>query len=587
VSILLSQEQARAVASESSAVIVVASAGSGKTEVLAHRIERLLLESEDEGYRVLAVTYTVRAADELRERLVSRLGNLHRRVDADTIHGFALSLLRQHGTRIGLPPEPEILSRDADRFELLDSWLTQSGMSWPDDPARVFAQIDLARARCQSADLLDEWRQALDASGSLDFAAMLDRASELLEGPWLSRHLRRIYRHIVVDEAQNLSLAQYRFIKGLIGDPSSDHLCAVLVGDERQSIVGFAGADSELISRFAQDYSAERIELHTNYRSARRIVNVGLVVAKALGHPAEVMEHVEFPALGSVEIQKCKTEDEEAGFVASWVAELLSHGLDPKIVAPGEPRIVQAEDIAVLARAASSLRFVREALGDIGINSASGSTEDDWVTSTAGRVVVEVIAYKGAPEHMSTRRRLAQLCGSDKSDWPDLSILLQSASSPSVAHLSRLSDVSTVNDMLSIIPHLDVEEIDWPDDLIQLQYAWETFADRTHVAERTFGNFRQHIVRCQRGDALEPGVRLLTVHRSQGREFRAVALVACNDGQFPDFRARASEDLAAELRTFYVAVSRASRRLLISRSEERITRYGSRPTEPSRFLNYV
>ena len=108
--VALSDDQLRAVQSDSSAVVVVAGAGSGKTEVLAHRVERLLMASQDEGYRILAVSYTVKAADELRDRLAARLGDAHRRVDADTIHGFAHGLLRQHGTRIGLPIEPEVIT---------------------------------------------------------------------------------------------------------------------------------------------------------------------------------------------------------------------------------------------------------------------------------------------------------------------------------------------------------------------------------------------------------------------------------------------------------------------------------------------
>ena len=124
--------------------MVVAGAGGGKTEVVADRIERLLLDSEDDAYRVVAVSYTVKASDELRARLADRLGDLHRRVDTDTIHGFALSLLRQHGTRIGLPVEPEILSRNEDRAELLGSWLTQSGRSVPEDPSLMLAEFDLS-----------------------------------------------------------------------------------------------------------------------------------------------------------------------------------------------------------------------------------------------------------------------------------------------------------------------------------------------------------------------------------------------------------------------------------------------------------
>jgi len=326
--LVLSPDQQRAVLSDATAIVVVAGAGSGKTEVVAHRIERLLLDSEDDAYRVVAVSYTVKASEELRERLADRLGDLHRRVDTDTIHGFALSLLRQHGTRIGLPVEPEILSRNEDRAELLGSWLTQSGRSVPEDPSLMLAQFDLARARCQDVPLLADWREALRLNGAVDYAAMLERAVELVEGAWMSQHLKRIYQHVVVDEAQDLTPAQYRFLTLVIGDPSAEHLHAVLVGDERQSIVDFAGADRALIARFAEEYQAERIGLNTNYRSARTIIDVGRVVAGALGQPPSGSESVEFPAEGSVALRECSTEEAEGKFVSDWIAALLSDGLD-------------------------------------------------------------------------------------------------------------------------------------------------------------------------------------------------------------------------------------------------------------------
>ena len=127
----LSADQRRAVETTSNAVVVVAPAGSGKTEVVAQRLERLLSDSDPDGPRALALTYTVKAADELRDRLRLRLGDLAWRVDAETTHGFAMDLLRRHGTRIGLPREPEVLSRDVDRADLLQEWLAESGRRPP------------------------------------------------------------------------------------------------------------------------------------------------------------------------------------------------------------------------------------------------------------------------------------------------------------------------------------------------------------------------------------------------------------------------------------------------------------------------
>lgn len=587
-SIVLSSEQRAAVDSEASAIVVSAGAGSGKTEVIAHRIERILADTADEDFRVLAVSYTVKAADELRSRLADRLGGLHRRVDADTIHGFALSILRQFGTRIGLPTEPEVLTRDEDRLEVLEQWITAEGKPPIEDPAATFARIDLARSRCKAAPYLDSWRSALAARGALDYPAILERALELLESPWVGRNLRRTYRHAVVDEAQNLTRAQYLVLCKLAGPPDTDHLNLLLVGDARQSIVGFAGADPSLIASFERDYNASRFELRTNYRSAARIVLVGASVSKALGNATrDAGENIQYPAVGLVEVKTSPNEEAEGLLIADWASGLLDHGFDPSVIAPGESTSVTPEQIAVLGRSAASMRSTREALSARGIECAQSSTEDEWVTSTPAKVAIDLIAFMSAPEHRSIRRRLSTAAGVAVDDWSDLSILLTRASDPNVRLLTPTSAASSPEEFISSLASLPIDDEDWLSDIKLLIDCWRAFIDDVGASARTFGNLRQFIFRTQRGNDLSPGVRVLTIHKAQGREFRAVALVGCNEGQIPDFRAASAEDREAELRAFYVAVSRASRQLLLTRPAKRRTRYGDRVAEPSSFLAHV
>lgn len=582
VDLKLSEAQTRVVESTAPALVVVAPAGSGKTEVLARRIERILVESSDEGYRVLALSYTVKAADELKERLSTRLGDLHRRVDADTTHGFALSLLRSHGTRIGLPTEPEILTRDEDRVELLSDWLDGMGLQLPDNPVELFRSMDVARAQVTKSKYLDVWRDALASRGALDFPAMLERAVELTETGWVRSYLRRLYGHAALDEAQNLSRLQYQFLANVIGEPR-DNIDATLVGDERQSIVGFAGADATLILEFERRYAAQRIELRTNFRSAQAIVHAGHRIETALGLQSPVTDR-EYPARGLVRYVEYRNEDDEADGVGSWVDGLLNDGLPEEAVAPGEPRGVRPEEIAVLARSGAALRLARDALETKQIPSALSSSEDEWLASTPARLAMGLVAFRNAPSHPSTVRSISRI--SEIGVESDSSPFAAIGTSPSadVRELAGLESAETPEAFISMLSQLDVADPDWPDDLALLEETFATFCDRFRQHDRSFGNFNQHLARCRRGDSLSDGVRLLTVHKAQGREFKAVAIVGCNNGQFPDFRAREPEEKVAELRVFYVAVTRAARLLLLTRAAARRTRYGSRASEPSPYL---
>jgi DNA helicase-2/ATP-dependent DNA helicase PcrA len=176
----------------------------------------------------------------------------------------------------------------------------------------------------------------------------------------------------------------------------------------------------------------------------------------------------------------------------------------------------------------------------------------------------------------------------------DLRGILAESSNPAWRALSTICEVETVGGFVAALVELDMPESGetsqlaaWLSDVEQLRDSWAEFEESTQRSDLTWGNFKMFCSRKQRGDDLVPGVRLLTIHKAQGREFRAVAIVGLNDGQLPDFRAKTEEDQLSELRTFYVAVTRAQRVLLLTRSKSRLTSYGSRRSEPSAFLRFV
>lgn len=590
----LSPEQRAAVDSNARALVVVASAGSGKTEVVARRIQRLLLADPEGTGRVLALTYTVKAADELRARLDTRLGSLSRRVDSETIHGFAHGLLRTHGTRIGLPLEPELLARDEDRVELFRSWLRDRGEVEPEDLNSRLAGFDLARAKGEHVAGLNDWLQALDDNGALDYPGLLARATELLTVASARRQIRRLYSSVVVDEAQNLTKAQYDLLIALGSDEGEIAVPIMLVGDDKQSIVSFAGADPRLIATFTEAFAAERHELHTNFRSATALANASSKVAAALGHPAG--EEAAFAAPGMIAVEAFATEADEGATVAAWVEGLLENGLPHEAVGEDENRSLRAEDVAVLSRSAAGLRLVASALAEREIPFALSSTPGEWLATVAGRVVLEVVSLKAAPNHHSTYWELGRLLGAELAE--ESAEAVRDAILGSEDMLIRaIEGIVDLADVAELVPFLqevgvptalgDAEAANWQTDVLQFATSWAQFDGLTARSELTWANFKLHCSRAQRGDDLASGVRLLTVHKSQGREYAAVGVVGLNDGQFPDFRATTEAALRDELRTFYVAITRPRRVLMLTRAAVRDTRYGPRATQPSRFLALV
>lgn len=589
--VTLSVEQRAVVDSQEPALLVLASAGTGKTEVVARRIERLLTDHEAAPGRVLALSYTNKASNELRERFDTRLGSKAKQVDAETLHGFAHGLLRRSGTWIGLPAEPEILTRDEDRVTLLRDFLVERGQDPDADQLRkALRELDLARARRVSLpSLADDWQDAMEAVGALDYEGLHERATELLDVPAARRRLGRMYDHIVVDEAQNLSRSQYRLLAAVFGPPPLASMTVMLVGDDKQSLIRFAGGDKRILHTFANEYDASTYRLTRNYRSAAKIAKLGGVLARELKHSEPESSELTYPASGDVRVLELLDESDEAMHVASWVCGLLDNGLLESVLAPGEATGVRPEEIAVLGRSSASLRATELALEERGIQTTTSVNLDDLLVTDLGRAAVEVIGLKGA-DHIAPRWELGRLLDVDNDVTHEISTIREHLLNrvDAFTSLVALIDLDHPDQLIDILKKVgQADDATWHGDRLQLSDAWARYALGTDRGSRTWGGFRLFLTRLQRGNDLAKGVRLLTIAKSQGREYRAVAVVGLNDGQLPDFRATTEAEMNEELSNFYVAVTRASRALVLTRPKERATRYGSRKQTRSPYLSMV
>ncbi|HAE90455.1 MAG TPA: DNA helicase II, partial [Idiomarina sp.] len=280
----LNEKQATAVSADDRPMLVLAGAGSGKTRVLVHRIAWLIQERRYSPYSILAVTFTNKAASEMRGRVEQLLGSSVRNMWIGTFHGLAHRLLRAHYMDVGLPQNFQILDSD-DQQRLVKRLIKSMNLDekrWPAKQAQWYINGKKDEGlRAQHIETFDPTEQTLkqiyeayqescDRAGLVDFAELLLRAHELLrDNKTVREHYQKRFRHILVDEFQDTNSIQYAWIRLLSGQDN----IVTIVGDDDQSIYGWRGARVENIQQFLDDYpAAMTIRLEQNYRSTGNIL---------------------------------------------------------------------------------------------------------------------------------------------------------------------------------------------------------------------------------------------------------------------------------------------------------------------------
>ncbi|MGD8743117.1 MAG: UvrD-helicase domain-containing protein, partial [Granulosicoccaceae bacterium] len=282
----LNDQQREAVAAPPGNMLIVAGAGSGKTRVLAHRIAYLIRTGQATPHSILAVTFTNKAAREMRERIERMLDIPVRQMWVGTFHGIAHRLLRAHWREAGLPQTFQILDAEDQQRTIrrVMKQLEIDDARWPPKQVQWFinGQKDEGRRPAHVDDHGDIFQKTMiriyaayeeqcQRAGLVDFAELLFRAHELwLQHPDLLAHYQQRFRHILVDEFQDTNAIQYAWLRVLAGD----RIPLFAVGDDDQSIYGWRGARIENIQRFTDDFAnTQVIRLEQNYRSTGTILN--------------------------------------------------------------------------------------------------------------------------------------------------------------------------------------------------------------------------------------------------------------------------------------------------------------------------
>ena len=379
----LNPEQARAVTTTEGPLLILAGAGSGKTRVLAHRIAYLVGVKDVAPWRILAVTFTNRAAAELRERIISLVGEGGRDVMAGTFHALCARVLRQEGEAIGISRRFVIYDTD-DQQALMKQILREEDLPLTGEfrPSVVLGAISRAKNEMLDPTFLSEhaanhrerliarlatrYRERLHKAAALDFDDLLLEAVRLFdEAPDVLARYQERWRYLHVDEYQDTNRAQYLWVRAL----AAKHHNLCVVGDDDQSIYSWRGADLRNILDFERDWpDTAVVKLEQNYRSTQLILDAAHAVVSR--NTARKDKKLWTDNAGGVRIQRFEAynEEEEAEWIARQVEGLVG-GRSSALTRRADDEDVRfrAREIAVMYRMNAQSRAIEEAFLRYGI----------------------------------------------------------------------------------------------------------------------------------------------------------------------------------------------------------------------------
>jgi DNA helicase-2/ATP-dependent DNA helicase PcrA len=610
-------------------MLVLASAGSGKTRVLTERVRYILENTKKEG--VVALTFTNKAAEEILARL-DDMAEERDRCWIGTIHSIAQRVVEQYGHTIGLPHELHIYERDEDRKTMFLQSLRDTGvdidvfLNVSDDKTKKergqiiqnyldqFAYIkrellteDEVKVRYANDDRFwktyKEYQNSLIMSGGLDFDDILVYAHRiLLEQPWCAKLYRVKYKHVCVDEAQDLNKAQYEFIKAFCGEEIKS---LMMVGDPNQMIYGFNGASSDfLCNKYVSDYHPVRFEINDNYRSSRSVIRLANKLI-----PGSQVEN-DFALTGLCEIRSMPDETAEALWIASKIKTLLLKKADPEI--EGE---ITLANMVVIGRNRFVFREIERIfeVENISFSLKKGERKVE-PSSLFGKVLdLSVRLLINPKDWVGGKKLCVALNLPVPENWGEVDILKTFAlkiSSASVIFsdiqkelLMAVADINVNNPnvpklfdhfnnklatLKNNIPEDKVNELERS--LLELQEfrnCWTAF--RRKGLGESLSAFRNAIALGQlTNEQVGAGLTLSTVHTMKGLEKDIVFLVGMCEGVFPDYRAKSKKDIDEELNSAFVAITRAKRWIYITNPMQRVMPWGGvKSQQVSRFVSLL
>jgi len=625
----LNDAQRQAVTAPDEPTLVIAGAGSGKTRVLVHRAAWLIDVEGVHPQSLLAVTFTNKAAAEMRGRIEALLGIPVRHLWIGTFHGLAHRLLRRHWREAKLPQNFQIIDSD-DQLRLIKRILKNADA---DDgrfvPREVQYFINNQKDEGLRPEHLDdendphrretiayyrEYEAVCERGGLVDFAELLLRAHELWrDNPELLAHYRRRFRHLLVDEFQDTNAIQYAWLRLLAGKDG----IPFVVGDDDQSIYRWRGAKVEHIQQFRKDFPGTTVvKLEQNYRSTATILNAANAV---IANNAERMGKnlwTEGSEGESIKVYAAYNERDEAEFVVGRLKDWIAQGnvrADAAILYRSNAQSRVLEEGLINARIPyrvyGGLRFferaeIKDALAYLRL---IANRDDD---SSFERVVNRPTRGIGARtlEHMRAYAR-ANACSLWRAAGAVASDELTSRAANAVLafihlieRLAKETEDLSLEDTVDHVIHasglIDFFKKDKGEkgetrveNLLELVSAAKGFEPDPAEEMPPLDEFLAHAALESgegQADAWEDCVQLMTMHSAKGLEFPLVFLCGMEDGLFPHQRSISDPNgLEEERRLCYVGITRAKENLFITYAEQRRLHGMDNYSVPSRFLSEI
>jgi len=637
----LNPQQREAVTHQGAPLLVVAGAGSGKTRVLTRRIAYLLGERQIAPYEVLAITFTNKAAAEMRERVADLVGERARAMWVSTFHSACVRILRQEASRIGYTNSFTIYD-SSDSLRLLTVIIRELNLDSKQYAARAIQGV-ISAAKNEligPADYANQtnnhfeeiiaqifalYQRRLATANAMDFDDLIGKTVDILQRfPEARARYRSRFRHILVDEYQDTNHAQYILIRELVGIPEENFPIAELcvVGDADQSIYAFRGANIRNILQFEEDYpNAKTVLLEQNYRSTQNILSAAnAVIANNEGRKDKKLWSEE-GAGEAITGFVAESEHDEAGFVVSEIRRLRDVGESN----PGDTAIFYRtnaqsrvfEEIflrsAIPYKVVGGVRFYerKEVKDFLGYLRVLVNPEDEIslrrIINTPKRGIgdraLDVVDLHAAGSGISFWRALCQ--AKNAAGIPSRSLvaindfihlldslrtLVEAKTKPSIIAQAVLERSGLLAELMNSADPQDEGRVENLQELVSVATEYEE-SEVDDGEEITLLGFLEDVSLVADSDQIPDGddhggvVTMMTLHTAKGLEFPTVFLTGMEEGIFPHSRTLGDRsEIEEERRLAYVGVTRARKRLYLSRSEYRSSWGAPTYNPPSRFL---